>query len=253
MAWTGRLLAEGKDYPFSRVVTLTYASEKDRFADLNYKHIQDFLKIHRNEASAETRYFVVGEYGEESGHAHWHMALFGERSWQPDWAKKAVYCDLRGWTDTHGFASCMRLVPETAAYISGYTLKKGENLTPFTRHSLKPSIGFTRIDGFAETVFKQHGQKVIPAPTWWAFNGKKYPLTDGAAKRFKTSYLKLGGMLRVESKWEKQLMKERYLMSDEYWSTKTMAMLQRDYDWRMNNGATVKDKETLARNGSVRI
>ena len=138
MSWTGRNLLEQKDHAHSRVVTLTYAEEKDQQSQLCYKHIQDFLKIHRNNVDHKVRYFVVGEYGENSGHAHWHMILFGEKSWQPEHMRNAVFCNLKGWTDTHGFASCMRLVPASAAYTVGYTLKKGLNQSPFMRCSLKP-------------------------------------------------------------------------------------------------------------------
>jgi hypothetical protein len=252
MAWTGRLLAESTGYSASRVVTLTYADPADQYSDLNYKHIQDFLKIHRQETNEHTRYFVCGEFGSESGHAHWHMVLFGEQSWQPEFRKKAVFCDLRGWTDVHGFASCMRLVPETAAYTCGYTLKKGKNLTPFLRCSLKPSISFTQIDCYSEQVFRRYGQKPIPVPSWWVFNGKKYPLNDGAARRFKQSYLKLGGRLEHKPKWLIKLETDAYHRSEEYFSEETNVMLKRDAE-RTLNGTTIKEKTAQQAAGSWRI
>ncbi len=234
MAWTGRLIAESLSHEHSRVLTLTYAEDKDRFSELNYGHIQDFLKTHRHYASERTRYFVCGEYGEESGHAHWHIVLFGEQSWQPIGYKKAVFCAVRGWTDRHGFASCMRLVPASAAYTVGYTLKKGENQSPFMRCSLKPSIAFGKIDAFAAQVFKSNGSRPIQCPSWWIFDGKKYPFNDGAARRFQKSYEALGGQLLVKRPEVTNMEALMYLRSDEYLSEKTFKRLARDEKDRKN-------------------
>lgn len=253
MAWTGRLLAEANRFTHSRVVTLTYAMPEDQYAPLDYSHIQNFLKTHRQYTNKDTRYFVCGEFGEESGHAHWHMILFGEKSWQPINYKKAVGCALKGWTDTHGFASCMRLVPATAAYTCGYTLKKGQNRTPFLRCSLKPSIAFRNIENFAEQLFQSRGQRPIPAPTWWLLNGKKYPLTDGPARHFQKYYEALGGRLVKQSPEEQNMQAMLYLRSDEYLSEKTFKRLKRDEQERIDGPTPQEIADAQFKGASKRI
>lgn len=258
MAWTGRLLLESRDHPFSRVVTLTYADQKKQEGELYYKDIQNFLKIHRNNElergrNTPVRYFVCGEYGEKSGHAHWHMVLFGEKSCQPEWMKEAVFCNLKGWSDTHGFVTCMRLVPASAAYTVGYTLKKGENQSPFMRLSLKPSIAFTRIDQFAQETFKSAGQRVIPNPSWIKVDGKGYPLNDGALKRFQKSYTALGGRLFQKPKWLTDVEAAEYLKSDEYISEKTELRLARDEKERLHGTSQEEEARRRWKGGRDRI
>lgn len=225
MAWTGRLLLEANRHEHNRVLTLTYNTDEKRFAPLLYSDIQEFLKNRREYMRANVdpefkhRFWVCGEYGEESGHAHWHMILFGEKTWQPEWMTKAAPIEMKYWTDRHGFASDMRLDPVTAAYCCGYTLKKGENEKPFMRLSLKPSIGFPALDHLAQCVFSKCGQQPIPAPTWLNISGKKYPLNDGALKRFEKTYTALGGHLTPKpSSLQREIAADFYTRTDEYLS-----------------------------------
>ncbi|WP_143042791.1 rolling circle replication-associated protein [Paracoccus alkenifer] len=60
-------------------MTLTYAP-RDDLADkiLHSKHFQLFMKLLRR-AGHKVRYFVVGEYGDLKGRAHFHAILFFQR------------------------------------------------------------------------------------------------------------------------------------------------------------------------------
>lgn len=229
MAWTGRVLLESKDHYFNRVLTLTYRDPEKQLSKLDYKDIQDWLKRYRYHTGNKVRYWVVGEYGEESGHAHWHVIMFGEKSWQPEHLKKAVPIPLVGWTKEHGFASDMRLVPASAAYCCGYTLKKGENQLPFMRCSLRPSIAFPRLHSYAQQIFQRYGSKVIPLPTWLVVDGKKYPLNDGAMRSFRDTYLRLGGLLPPDrTPLEREFDAYEYSCSDAYLGEKVQRKLDLD-------------------------
>lgn len=224
MAWTGRCLLELRDHQFARVLTLTYGSEEKRLAELNYKDVQDFFKRYRH-SHGPFRFFCVGEYGEQSGHAHWHIIIYGHRSLQPEWMTKAVPISLPDWQrhQDGGFVSDMRLVPASAAYCCGYTLKKGENQLPFMQPSLRPGIGFPRIELFAATVHKKYGSQVIPAPTWHNVDGKKYPLNDGLLRHFRKVYLALGGrLIPVEDPLARSARAMDYAESEDYLGIKPM-------------------------------
>lgn len=79
--WVGRCIAESKVSAKTEVVTLTYGRDAWGSADhpaaafLTYSDVQGYFKRLRA-AGYPLRYFVVGEYGEEKGRAHWHAVVF---------------------------------------------------------------------------------------------------------------------------------------------------------------------------------
>jgi len=100
---------------------------------------RNFLKRLRL-AVGPVRYFLVGEYGDETYRPHYHAALFG------------VGMDDRrvdqAWGLGHTFGG--ELTPQSAAYIAGYVTKKmvsaddprlGGKHPEFARMSLRPGIG----------------------------------------------------------------------------------------------------------------
>lgn len=202
MSWTGRLMLEAQSHYHSRMLTLTY-SDETRPSGLVYKHVQDFLKLYGHEVrkwdpDRKQRFFVVGELGEKTAHAHWHLVLFGERSLQPDWMTKALYVELPGWTDKWGFASDMQLNERTAAYVCGYTLKKAENDKPFARMSLRPGIAFPALDAKAAQLYRKMGSRPAPVPQMMGVGGKNYPVSDGLRRRWIKVYIELGGIPLVK-------------------------------------------------------
>ena len=88
-------------------------------------------------------YVGVGEYGEIRGRPHYHLVMFGVG---PDDEAVLRQC----WPYGERF-QMDPLIPERAAYVAGYTLKKlnpekkDENIAPaapeFSHWSLKPAIG----------------------------------------------------------------------------------------------------------------
>lgn len=122
-------------------VTLTYAPEHyPPDGSLKPGDVQLFLKRLRYFADGDRiRYFAVGEYGDRTGRAHYHLVVYGLTD--PNLVKRA-------WSLGHVLVA--EFNEKTATYVCGYTLKKmtkpddprlqGRH-PEFTRMSLKPGIG----------------------------------------------------------------------------------------------------------------
>lgn len=76
--WTHRLLLEQLKHGDSCFLTLTYDEKHlPEGGSLVPKHAQDFLKRLRSKTNLKLRYYLVGEYGEDTERPHYHVALFG--------------------------------------------------------------------------------------------------------------------------------------------------------------------------------
>ena len=71
--WAMRIVAEQQCCEASSFVTLTYA---DAPVSLSKRDCQLFLKRLRKRCGS-FRYYLAGEYGEESGRPHYHACIFG--------------------------------------------------------------------------------------------------------------------------------------------------------------------------------
>lgn len=117
--WTARLLLEQTQHERSCFVTLTYDDEHIP-EELSKAELQQYLKrIRRLYNARAIRYLGVGEYGDNTGRPHYHLALFGvgaedERKIKGAWNK----CDPDIGIDIGD------LSPESARYILGYCVKK---------------------------------------------------------------------------------------------------------------------------------
>lgn len=154
--WANRIMFEAIQNEDNAFVTLTYAD--DNQYTLDPKHVQDWFKRLRKAVSpSKFRYYVVGEYGDESWRPHYHAALFGFRSCaygQSRYTKRIVdccyWCDLVRDTWKRGHVYLGTLEADSAGYICGYVTKKmtsrddprlGNRHPEFARMSLKPGIG----------------------------------------------------------------------------------------------------------------
>lgn len=166
--WTARCCHEAQMHEQNCFVTLTYDdSNLPPTGSLVHRDFQLFLKRLRKRFGP-VRYYMCGEYGDTYRRPHYHACLFG---WEPsDRVLFTVRDDVRVYTSEQ-LSSCWILghstvgdfVPETAAYVSRYVLKKitgraasahyatdvvdvtsGElaSLQPeYNRSSLRPGIG----------------------------------------------------------------------------------------------------------------
>lgn len=167
--WAIRIMHEASLHDANCFITLTYNEENLPTGNtLHYKDFQDFMKrLRRRFSTSEIRFYMCGEYGDETGRAHYHACLFGINF--PDktkWAKSGKGFQLyrsktleKLWTK--GNSDIGELNFETAAYTARYIMKKqtGENgkthyneinketgqitkrQPEFNKMSLKPGIG----------------------------------------------------------------------------------------------------------------
>ena len=186
--WTTRIELEARDYPKEEVwfITLTYddnhvpgmivktgeimrkvqytwkPGEKrpSSVQILLYEDIQKFLKRLRKAYRGKLRYFVAGEYGEQTARPHYHIILYG---WKPTDLENLYKIHHNGYytskwlTDLWGMGQIQiaQATPETYRYVAGYVTKKMYEIDgkkanayyelgqtkPFACMSLKPGLG----------------------------------------------------------------------------------------------------------------
>lgn len=168
--WAHRIMLEAAQYKDNAFVTLTYSDNNlpdvDKYPGGNLvpKDFQDWLKRFRKSCEPlRVRFYGVGEYGDTSERAHFHVALFGFpqcsygstriRSRDNDGSSALRCCAscasvYQSWN--RGLIHCGSLTTESAQYIAGYVTKKltawddprlAGRHPEFSRMSLRPGIG----------------------------------------------------------------------------------------------------------------
>ncbi len=155
--WTCRILLESKFYAESSFITLTYNDESiPKIVDdqgnisftLSKKHIDNFidrLRERYRHIDGMFRFFAAAEYGMEENRPHYHIVIFGmgtqfEEMVEKTWGK--------------GYVTMSEIIPQRAAYVAQYTLKKnwkwleGQHsavIPEFSRQSRMPGVGALNI------------------------------------------------------------------------------------------------------------
>lgn len=175
------MLLEQLKHNSSSFVTLTY-NEKEipDGATLYPKHTQDWLKRLRKSSQVKLRYFLVGEYGENTQRPHYHAALFG---------MGPEYTEIIEQTWARGHVYVGDLTKDSAQYIAGYVTKKMTSPTDprlngrypeFARMSLRPGIGALAMEDIALILTTEHGVNTIletgDVPSVLRHGSKKWPL-----------------------------------------------------------------------------
>lgn len=186
--WTTRIELEARDYPKEEVwfITLTYDDDHvpgmivktgeimrkvqytwkpgekrpSSVQILLYEDIQKFIKRLRKAYKGKLRYFVAGEYGEQTARPHYHMILYG---WKPTDLENLYKIQHNGYYTSEwlkglwgmGQIQIAQAVPQTYRYVAGYVTKKMYEIDgkkaneyyelgqtkPFACMSLKPGLG----------------------------------------------------------------------------------------------------------------
>ncbi len=172
--WSVRLQHENQMHSESMFITLTYNDENLPIDEsLNLKHTQNFIRALRQKIHPQKiRFYIAGEYGEESRRPHYHAIIFGYRFgdlelWKHDDTPLYTSETLSNiWNK--GFCSIGEVNQTTAQYVAKYVTKKinfiegkspeklrdyyqhitrfGESVTlkkEYATMSLKPAIGAT--------------------------------------------------------------------------------------------------------------
>lgn len=135
-------------------VTLTYSPEHlPAGGNLEPLHVQLWLKKLRKALHPiRIRYFLVGEYGDESERAHYHLSLFGVsgNTLVPRASGPTTLPNLIASTWSYGLIHVGEFNELTAQYVAGYVTKKmtregdprlNGRVPEFARMSLRPGIG----------------------------------------------------------------------------------------------------------------
>lgn len=189
----------------SSFVTLTY--DEDHIPDgetLVPKDTQDWLKRFRKAIEPHRiRYFLVGEYGEETQRPHYHAALFNYppcdyRELTQGSSRErgcCVSCDTI--RDTWGKGRIFNglLEPHSAQYIAGYVTKKMTGKDDprlfgrhpeFTRSSKRPGIGADFMHFVASEFMKFNLENTqVDVPSTLRHGPKELPLGRYLQKRLR--------------------------------------------------------------------
>lgn len=168
--WTTRIILEACLKEDNSFVTLTYEDDScpltsSGLGTLVPKDATDWLKrLRKRIEPLKVRYFMVGEYGDETRRPHYHLALFGYPSCRICTVNnKCEPCAVIHETWGRGFTSNDELTVGSAAYIAGYVVKKmtgkdDERLDgrhpEFARMSRVPGIGRDALFDLADTTLR---------------------------------------------------------------------------------------------------
>lgn len=213
-AWSVRILQEAKMHKCNSFITLTYDDSKlPQYGSLDYSHFQLFMRALRKRqpwmlkinddgtckrVRRPVRFFMCGEYGENTQRPHFHAILFGLDFADDRFRSNSVYSSCPVWESptlsqcwTRGFHSIGAVTEQSARYVSSYVVKKvtgeaaddhyrrlipetGElvNLEPeFASMSLKPGIGQSWFDKYGCDVLNWDSVvvdgKELPVPKYY--------------------------------------------------------------------------------------
>lgn len=188
------MMLEALDHADNAFVTLTYDEDHvPTDGSLRPGDLQGWLKRFRKAIEPRrVRYYAVGEYGEQTGRPHYHVALFG---W-PGCADGATrygrykYSCCEFCRTIHGSWNVGDIVSgelnaKSMQYVCGYVVKKmtkaddprlGGRHPEFARMSLRPGIGYGALHKVAAELLRynmieaqgdvpsalRHGQKLWP-------------------------------------------------------------------------------------------
>lgn len=196
--WTHRIMLEAAQYEDNAFVTLTYDNEHlPNGSSLVPLDVQLWLKRLRIEWPARIRFYLVGEYGDDSWRPHYHAALFNygrcargrtkrDIRNRVDWAGCCETCRLVGRTWGLGDVDCGVLETSSAGYLAGYVTKKMtrtddprlEGRWPeFARMSLRPGIGKDAMHEVASQLMRYDlDVKLVDVPNTLDHGGRGLPL-----------------------------------------------------------------------------
>lgn len=189
--WAMRCMHESTMHEKNCFITLTYDDENlPNRNSLAYEEWVRFAKRLRKHTKIEKiRFYMCGEYGEQTGRPHYHAIIFGY-----DWEDKLYHATSptgdklytsealsKIWGKGHSLIGNVTF--ESAAYVARYIMKKitgkqaedhylrvdelgAYNLEPeFSGMSLKPGIGKTWFDKYKKDVYNNDYVIINGTPT----------------------------------------------------------------------------------------
>lgn len=192
--WQHRLILESYQHEQNAFITLTF--NEDSYPTNNSvdrRTGQLFLKRLRKAYAGRIRYFLVGEYGDETGRPHYHAALFGYPSCENIQSRYDRRGDLACCAHCHrlnqawgyGRIQSAQLEPDSMGYLCGYVVKKMTKddderlegrLPEFATMSLRPGIGYDAMHDLASVLLTHNLENNDDVPPELQHGKKRYPL-----------------------------------------------------------------------------
>lgn len=188
--WSHRIVLEALVSSSASFLTMTYADEcLPPAGSLDPRHCQLFLK--RVRKHTPLRYFLVGEYGDQTERPHYHAALFGVPPCGCDFRCPDPRCHCIQFKKDWGMGNLYwgDLTLQSAQYIAGYVTKKltakddarlNGRYPEFARMSLRPGIGASALADVASALFNKHGWNEVArtgdVPSMLRHGSSKLPL-----------------------------------------------------------------------------
>lgn len=244
--WTHRLLLESFFHEASSFVTLTYSDESlPEGGTLAPGDVQLWLKRLRKALyPKKIRYYLVGEYGDESWRPHYHVALYGHGGclWFPlgeqKYDRRKCQCDnckLIRSTWNKGLTDCAHLSVESSQYMCGYVTKKmtkkddvrlNGKYPEFSRMSNRPGIGAFAMEQLSSFVTSEDGCNDLiltgDVPLALRHGLKKMPLGRYLRRKLReyTGFKETGAQPGWKEKVaaDMQRLREAYEADPEYWN-----------------------------------
>lgn len=187
-------MLEASQHKHNCFITLTYSDEHlPGGGSLAPEDARDWLKRFRFAIEpVKIRYYLVGEYGDQTWRPHYHVAVFGYPKclygmsrYNRERQTCCPICDKVRDTWGRGNILVGSLETKSAQYIAGYVQKKmtrfdDPRLKPglhpeFCRMSLRPGIGAMAMHDVADTILR-HGLEQFDVPTALRHGSKLLPL-----------------------------------------------------------------------------
>lgn len=201
--WVARMLLELQCHRAAIFVTLTYSDDNVPFdgthLQLRPRDVTLFWKRLRKKATV--RYFLCGEYGDETWRPHYHAVVFGLAF--EDCVKVGRFhvhpLVQEAWN--LGFTSAAPMTEERAAYCAQYTVKKLTKSTSedtyegrrldgrhpeFMRSSRRPGIGGSDelVESFCMSLLDADPE-ALDVPTEFRLDGRTWPVPTYFAQRLR--------------------------------------------------------------------
>lgn len=195
-------MLEASQHEQNSFCTLTYDDARLP-ADLSVtpREVALFFKRFRKMLDRPVRYFAVGEYGDNSGRPHYHLALFGYpfcTRGRTDLRRTycCETCDLVAKAWGKGAIETAPLERGSAQYVAGYVVKKWTRqddprlegrLPEFARMSLRPGLGLFSMHEVASVLLDQTNlERYVDVPLALQHGARPMPLGRYLRRKLRT-------------------------------------------------------------------
>lgn len=218
--WSIRCFCEAQEHEYNYFLTLTYSPEYINQAIK--KDLDDFLdRLEGHDHKFKFKYFACSEYGELNGRYHFHLAIFGDRSFElyDETFKNGFFYYHSKIIDKYwkfGLHSISPFGTNCARYIAKYTSKEGAKIymsrnigkTYFNNH-------FKEIIANGFKLYGDFGKDTYSAPIPQAFGRWFLELENKDFNLYKLNRVQLGrlfslaGLHQMSCKTEDEYLRNR--------------------------------------------